>query len=293
MSRAQCGCRALTLAIGDLAVRFTHEEPGWGFALTPEHLPFVARVSPDLSMAVLRDAGQPEPENRIFRSGGNWTAYRNNGEMVLALHRGTAPPDAFLSFRASMTQGELVYRADTGIMRRHLFPITAYPLNQVLYVNLLSGQRKGVLLHAAGMDDGGQGLLFCGVSGAGKSTTARIWSAEPGVDILSDDRIIVRKQGDRFLIHGTPWNGEARFASPQSAPLERLLFLRQGSGNSARSLSESETVARLMTCCFATFWDPDGMAFTLSFLEEMAAALPCYELTFVKDHSVVDFVRQL
>ncbi len=35
------------------------------------------------------------------------------------------------------------------------------------------------------------------------------------------------------------------------------------------------------------------MAFTLSFLEEMANSLPCYELTFVNDRSVVDFVRQL
>jgi hypothetical protein len=195
-----------------------------------------------------------------------------------------------MSVAEDFCSGKIYIAGDGEDLRR--LDVFGHPVSEVLTVALLSRDR-GVELHAVGLADNGQGELFCGVSGAGKSTTARAWCSEPGVEILSDDRIIVRKQGDDFWIYGTPWHGEAGFASSRSAPVKRLFFLRQGSDNALKRVSTREAVARLMTCCFPTFWDPEGMAFTLSFLEEMANSLPCYELTFVNDRSVVDFVRQL
>ena len=54
---------------------------------------------------------------------------------------------------------------------------------------------QGLEVHAVGIvDEIGRGHLFLGHSGAGKSTTARLWLEQPEIRILSDDRIVLRRQ---------------------------------------------------------------------------------------------------
>lgn len=73
------------------------------------------------------------------------------------------------------------------------------PTMELLLMHYLA-QERGVILHACGIVIEDRGIPFLGESGAGKSTLARMWDQENGVDILSDDRIIVRKQGRKFRV---------------------------------------------------------------------------------------------
>ena len=67
------------------------------------------------------------------------------------------------------------------------------PLDELLYGALLA-RGRGAEIHGCGLIDAhGNGLLFAGRSGAGKTTMARLWQDVPGTTILSDDRIILRK----------------------------------------------------------------------------------------------------
>jgi hypothetical protein len=109
---------------------------------------------------------------------------------------------------------------------------------------------------------------------------------------LSDDRIIIRKQHGAFWAHGTPWHGDALSASPASARLDRIYVIRHAQTNVTRRLAASRAASELLVRSFPTFWDADGMGFTLGFLAEMTQEIPCYELGFVPDGSVVDFLRQ-
>lgn len=148
----------------------------------------------------------------------------------------------------------------------------------------------GIILHSCGLGRDGRGLLFVGESGAGKSTLARMWDQEEGVTILSDDRIIVRRRDGEFWAYGTPWHGEAAFSSPLGVKLDRMFFLRHGSENSLTECTEANAVARLLTCSFLPHWDAEGMAFSLEFLAELAAAVPCQELTFTPDRRAIELV---
>jgi len=47
----------------------------------------------------------------------------------------------------------------------------------------------------------------------------------------------------------------------------------------------------LLVRCFPPLWDAEGMRFTLDFCAHLVGEVPCYELGFVPDGSVVDFVR--
>jgi hypothetical protein len=114
-------------------------------------------------------------------------------------------------------------------------------------------------------------------------------SAKP--QILSDDRIILRRLNGQLWMYGTPWHGEAELAAALRAPVTRIFLLARGPKNEAIPLREPEAVARLMACSFTPFFHSQGIEFTLAFLQEIAEAVPCVELRFVPDERAVEFVR--
>ena len=116
-------------------------------------------------------------------------------------------------------------------------------------VNYLARER-GIIVHACGVVHCGKGFLFAGESGAGKSTLSRWWDGETNTELLSDDRVIVRKEGGKFWMYGTPWHGDARFGSPRRIGLDRVFFLRHGRENLIRATGQADTVMQLLKCSF-------------------------------------------
>lgn len=187
--------------------------------------------------------------------------------------------------------GELYVRAEPSRQQVPDHNPLGYPLDELLVIHLLA-QGRGTLFHACGLDDNGQGLLFIGESGAGKSTTARLWQKLHGVTLLSDDRVIVRRRETGFWLCGTPWSGEVGVASSRMIRLRHVFLLRHGLRNRAQPLSPAQAVAQMLRGAFPPFWDRASMAFTLSFLAALVETVPCYHLDFVPDNSAVRFVRQ-
>jgi hypothetical protein len=190
-----------------------------------------------------------------------------------------------------------------------------YPLDELLIMHRLT-QEKAIEVHGCGIvGAGGAGNLFVGHSGAGKSTTTRLWTSSQDVEILSDDRIILRrdhaeKQVPRFArndkpfassnslqsgirMYGTPWHGEAMFASPNSAPLKRIMVLEHGHGNVLTPLSPSEAVAELFARSFVPFHRHEYVDSALAFLEEVVESVPVYRFSFEPDQHAVDTILNL
>jgi hypothetical protein len=229
---------------------------------------------------------------RVFDTGATWSFYRNNGKCILR----TATKVVILE--SDFKSGDIYIRAQ-GTKRKAEYPLS-YPLDEVLMINLLA-QERGVMVHSCGVSNKDQGLLFAGTSQMGKSTMANLWklqianskSQNEGVTTLSDDRVIVRKRNGQFWIYGTPWHGDAKVCSPEKAPLEKIFFLKHTKKNRIKKIAPMEATSRLIVCSFPTFWDKKGMEFTLGFCAELAKKIPCYELSFVPDESVLDFVRDV
>ena len=165
-----------------------------------------------------------------------------------------------------------------------------FPLDELL-INALLAQRRGVELHACGVIDAGRGLLFIGNSGDGKTTTARLWQNEP-VEIVSDDRVVVRAENGAWTMYGTPWHGEAEICSPARAPLARIYVLDKSARNGVTPLRPVEAVARLFSCTFPPFHDRRGLATVVDTLGDLATSVPVARLSFANHPSAVDFVRQ-
>ena len=227
---------------------------------------------------------------RVFDSGGSWKLYRDDGKWWFALQSPALGPEPY-----QIAVIDTDFRRGDIYTAREIDHISGpcplgYPLEELLFVNLLSLGR-GVLLHALAVSDRGHGLIFAGTSGAGKSTLADLWKDEEGVTILSDDRVIVREREGRFWAYGTPWHGDVNLCSPERVPVDGIFIIRHGAQNRATPLEARTALTSLLVRSFPTYWNPEGMGFILEFLGRISRALPCYDLGFLPDRSVIDFVR--
>jgi len=219
-----------------------------------------------------------------------------------------------------------------------------YPLDELLIMHRLT-QEKAIELHGCGIVRNGIGNLFVGHSGAGKSTTTRLWTTREDVEVLSDDRIIVRREAERphkdtsvvrtpcgaagcagqhgvpstssgqalrrsdrsasptvhsaqddrekrMRMYGTPWHGEAMYASPGSAPVGRIFVLEHGHGNLLTQLSPSQAAAELFARAFVPFHRHEYVESALQFLEEIVESVPCYRFAFEPNQSAVERILE-
>jgi hypothetical protein len=244
----------------------------------------------DVTLYIRDQPPPPIPKTeQTFDSGQSWALFKSGDKLILqnAGLRSENRATRFLFLAPDLKSGDLYVTGDTP---QDVDPL-GYPLNQVVWILLLS-RGRGLLFHACGIDDHGRGYLFAGNSEDGKSTTARLWFGH-GLTVLNDDRIIVKEKRGKLWMYGTPWHGDFKEHSSHGLPVDKLFFLRHGKKNRVQVKSGVEAVSMLLARSFPPFWDKQGMAFTVEFCQHLASKIPCYELTFVPDSGMIDFVRSL
>ena len=158
--------------------------------------------------------------------------------------------------------------------------LTLYSLLRVALTLALIPNR-GLLVHAAGVARDGRGYLFPGVSGAGKTTLARLTS---DATLLSDELSMVTTCDDHPAVHGTPFWGElARAGAPTSAPLAGIYFPRQASRHALTPLGERAAVARLLPTVMSFAREADVVARVFDLAADLVARVPCFILDFRRD----------
>jgi hypothetical protein len=110
------------------------------------------------------------------------------------------------------------------------------------------------------------------------------------VQVLSDDRTIVRQRQGEYWMYGTPWHGEAKFGSPRGVKLKKIFFLRHASRNAIQTIAGAAAVTRFLQCSFPPYWDGAGMEFSMRFFNDLAAAVACQVLDFIPDEGVIEFL---
>lgn len=251
----------------------------------------IAKSDPDIQVTVRwADGIRPVRGQEIFDSGAVWKLCRERGDYVFDFATQAIGLRAYKQMRTSdFISAEMILNAE-------LLPEDAwaleYPADELLVTNYLAHYGLGVEVHGCGLIDRDYGgFLFLGHSGAGKSTTTRLWQSVRNPEILSDDRVILRLRDGELWMYGTPWHGEAAFASNSGAKLTRIFILQHGARNGVLSLPPVQAVGELFARSFPPFHSAQGLQNTIEFLERAVKAVPCYEFQFLPDRSAVEMVR--
>ncbi|TAN40261.1 MAG: hypothetical protein EPN25_08440 [Nitrospirae bacterium] len=230
----------------------------------------------------------------VFDAGPVWQLYRHKGAYLFSfssLSFGPGPYKLALIDQA-FSRGEVYVHPDFQGPGQEVDPLWS-PLDQLLISSML-GRGRGAEIHSCGViDSQGSGHLFVGVSGAGKTTMARLWQGLPGVSILSDDRVILRRLEGNIRMYGTPWHGEGGMAAASDAPLKRIYFLNKADQNALQPLKGAGAATRLFSCCFPPLYDREAVDYTLGFLGQVAQEVPCYELSVFPDERVIGFINSV
>jgi len=286
--------RSLAYRVGDISVglfsdgelKLALDQELECFAILPATCSINIQVSLANSLPTLR--ARP-----LFESGGVWSLFEEADGFRFHFAMSSPIQGTYKTawFDKGFTTGRVVLSRRFFDEHFPTYPLE-YPLDELLMIHRLA-RGEGVEVHAVGIvDEAGRGNLLLGHSGAGKSTTARLWQSRPGVHILSDDRIILRGRGGRIWMYGTPWHGDAGIASPHASPLDTIYFLEHSPRNEIVPLRVSLAAAELFARSFVPRHCPQGLRFSLDFLERVAREVPCHIFRFVPDQTAVEAIRR-
>ena len=278
---------SINLNIGDVSISIAGNSQIKDWEIAPSYSQFVSAREPDIRLNLVRGTPKNGVSKKFFGSYPIWDLYRSNENSIIKFYDEMPGLSRALSFETHLEEAELFFPDTTD---QFIHPFYG-PVLELLMINYLA-QSRGTVIHSCGVKSGESGILFAGESGSGKSTLTRLLNQAENVEILSDDRTIVRKKDGDYWIYGTPWHGEAEYSSRQSVRLEKIFFIQHGAANSAHLIKGAEPVQKLLTCSFPPYWDCDGMDFTMGFFRDLTAAVPCYEMFFKPDMGVVEYIKE-
>ena len=290
-----------TIRVAGLVVSVTARRPGAPVECLGRSRAFLVDAGhAELHLeAVWSELDSRSPGRLIFDSGGVWRAYESLAEAA----RPGARPELVLRFHDPRLpfpykEARLEAGGSRGLVRLdprawppgQVVDPLEYPLDELLFQRLL-GARGGIELHAVGVvAPSGRGYVFAGQSGDGKTTSARLWQEAVGAAVLSDDRIVLTREDEGgWLMHGTPWHGEAELALPASAPLAGVFVLARGAVHALEPLAPARAVAALLARSFPAFHDAAATQGLVRRLEALVADVPCRRFAFVPDTSAVRY----
>ncbi|MBN2341728.1 MAG: hypothetical protein JXX29_21350 [Deltaproteobacteria bacterium] len=227
---------------------------------------------------------RPQYGECVFDSTLTWRVHEaDNGGIAICMHAG-AEKRLFqvLALNDDFTRGQ-VFLDETQMHTAGPHFALEEPLFQI-WTNFLLLKSRGLLVHALGVEIDGAAHLFMGTSGVGKSTFAHVFANAGIGTILSDDRIIIRADGDSYRAYGTPWNGEPQFMAAASAPIAAIYFLAQAPSCIIEPVSGSAAVSQLFANCFLAGWPREpALQFALDNAAAVAGMIPCYDFGFTPD----------
>ena len=155
---------------------------------------------------------------------------------------------------------------------------------------LLYQQR--MILHASFVEHEGEGILFSGPSGIGKSTQADLWKEKEGAEIINGDRPILGVKDGAWTAWGSPYAGSSGYHIQRSAPIKAIVMLAQGSENHVQRLNVRQAVSAILAQTTMNSWNPQNVERTVDLVMQLAAAVPVFRLQCTPNEKAVEVLKE-
>lgn len=209
-----------------------------------------------------------------------WIFEEEDGTYCFGFSYTKAHPDCVL--KVSSASGENVVYVGSAVADR----IAEFAISNavMLLYTFFTAPYDTMMVHASVISHGGQGYMFLGRSGTGKSTHSRLWLSHiADTELLNDDNPVVRVHGPEVIVYGTPWSGKTPCYKNQQVPLKAVVRLSQAPYNRITRLAPLQSFASLMPACSCRRWDSEAVAALHKSVEKTISLVPCYHLECLPD----------
>lgn len=197
------------------------------------------------------------------------------------LHRSVQPPE-FLFANADWT--EAILSCDHYADNNYALPLAA------LCARFSSFQ--ALLLHGSVVELEGEGVVFTGRSGIGKTTQAQLWERYLDAEIINGDKLFLRILDHMTFAYGIPWKGSSPYCKNRKVPVKGIVVLRQAKENSIRKLDSISAMELFMPHIFLPHWDQDCLGRALDTFDQILTHVPIWLLECRPDEDAVLLTKE-
>lgn len=150
-----------------------------------------------------------------------------------------------------------------------------------------------LIIHSAAVNHNGEGILFCGVPGAGKSTQSKLWQKIYNAEPINNDQPCVIFENGKALVHGTPWSGKEPCYKNESYPIKAIVFVEKAPYEKVEKLGILEAYALLHLNNYLIPF-VDGVEEKYSdVIEQLAKSVPVYKQYCTKTEEAPKALRAI
>lgn len=160
------------------------------------------------------------------------------------------------------------------------------------FLSLITIDNGGVPLHSSNMIRKNKALLFCGMSGSGKSTISSLLSIDRQTwQRGSDELNLVFIQDSELYAYATPYLSFDSELRKAGTPLEHLFFLNHSSRNYTQTLYGKEIYWNILKNIY-TIPANDTMAEKMyNNVQLLSESMKCSTLHFINNQSIKQFIE--
>lgn len=153
-------------------------------------------------------------------------------------------------------------------------------------------EKDTLLMHASFVDFNGNGVVFTGPSGIGKTTQAQLWEKYLNAVIVNGDKVLIRAFNDEIYSYGAPWCGSSPYCLNKKTVLKGIVVLLQSTQNSIRLLDSVEATARVLPQIFMHHWDEGCVEKVLATFDNILKNVPVWLLECKPDEEAVKITKE-
>ena len=133
-----------------------------------------------------------------------------------------------------------------------------------------------LLTHSAAVICNGEAILFCGASGAGKSTQAAAWIRYYDAKPINYDHPCIFWSNNTPIAYGTPWGGKEGFCEPVGAPIKAIVFVSKNEASNVYELHKGEAFGHLVLINALPHLRPEMDEKLMTTVERLVQSVPVF-----------------
>ena len=144
-----------------------------------------------------------------------------------------------------------------------------------------------IFVHGSFVEYNGNGIIFVGYSGIGKTTQAQLWEKYLNATPVNGDKVFLRVVDDVVFACGSPWRGSSEYCVNKNVPLKAIVILNQAEENEISGLNAIECMKHFMPHVFFPHWDEKCKVKALDTFNDIIEKTPVWLLKCRPDEESV------